>query len=275
MKIVVYIRALFDGVKKGGLEQKNFITAAAKFTELANISFLDYRKQLHEIQKINLTQIADRIIVNNNPEGVSGVSPFFRCLPSTLEELARLDDDDVIIPLDDDDWLSPEIKNVDFNSSGLTCWDSYFVSVQGLGNLPKNVELPEILNAEELAQSKLLAASGYAVSAKVIKKALKLSDSLEMINLLLQRHSRAREMIRTLGGTEKIVDARLSVYLKHAANMTLIHPLDTEEHFQALDFFKKHVLPHKNFNFSGLKLPADLAWCTRLLIELMELNKKL
>ena len=272
-KIVFYIRALFEESKmpKALTRGKNFIKATNKFTELSNISLEDYRIKLRLLQKKILENISARIIINKK---TTNTFSYMICQPETYEQFLCLNDDDIIIPLDDDDWILPDITKINFEKNGLTCWNSFILTWSGIKFMEKNQPLPHILNEQQLAQSKLLTASGYAISANTVKQIIKQQTNIELLNTLLQRHSRARECIRLLNFNETFVDNYLSVYVKHAANMTLIQELDDNEE-NAKKYFAKHVLGYKNHTLLQGSLPEEVRCYTKYIKQLEDINNLL
>lgn len=275
MKIVFYIRAIFEESEMpiATAENKNIIKAAAKFTELSNISIKDYRTKLRNLQKEILQQISPHFIINNRTTNDTNwkTFSFAFCQPETYEKFLRLNDEDIIIPLDDDDWLLPNIVNINFEKNGLTCWNSFCLYRYGITHSKKNNILPDTLNEEQLQHSKILTASGYAISANVVKQTIKEQTNINTLNTLLQRHSRARECIRILKYQETVVEDYLSVYVRHAANVTLIQGLD-DCNENAIDHFNKNIKCFKHTTILQHPIPTELECYRGYIKQLEEIN---
>jgi len=95
------------------------------FKEIYNLDIQQYRREINEIQQLNLSNIGYPVIVNSNSHLPDKAQmPFaYQVIPKhTIEQLMALDDETIIIPLDDDDWISPDIVNYPFDSDSLNIW---------------------------------------------------------------------------------------------------------------------------------------------------------
>lgn len=80
---------------------------AENFYKFTNISIYDYRDSLYQVTK---SLIKDPIVNRST----------FELDDNVKEEIFSLPDDEIIVPLDDDDWINPALQ---INSGNYTIWD--------------------------------------------------------------------------------------------------------------------------------------------------------
>ena len=286
-KIVFYIRALFHESIMSGDEKLNrpdILKLTEAFKKYSNISAEDYRKELHNIQLKSLYKISDRIIYN---KATLPTSKTFRVVQeNTINQLKQLNDDDWIIPIDDDDWFSPDIKNLEFKKECLNYWNTITFTESKPMNVfehRKNKELPYTnLTEEDEKMSKSLLSNCQCIPAYVIKYLIKI-NATDVLRLLLQRHSLVRGLIREepifqLNLKENIFDNVMSVYVKHAANITTFIRLCKfgQEQIYTKELYEQVVAPFKNADYDNIKnFPEYLNWTKPLLGEFKKLNQLL
>lgn len=291
-KIVFYIRALFHESIMPGNEKTNKPSVSKlieAFNQYSNISAQDYRKEVHKIQLQNLSHISNRIIYNNAEENLHKKYNYTFCVlqNQTIKKLQELNDDDWVIPLDDDDWLSPEILNKDFKENMLNGWHTVSFRHTNKKLRPffhiKSEPLPKKLETEEqITHAKGWLSNCQCIPAFVIKRLIEESRMLTLQDLL-QRHSRVRIIIReeplaSWNLTEHFFDEVLSVYVRHAANITLLEKLTAynEETKYTRDLYNQTVKDFKNTDYTNvLDLPDHLNWTLPYLNQLRTLNQLL
>ena len=284
-KIVFYVRALFHESIMSGNENTNkpdILKLAQAFKNYSNISVEDYRKELHNIQLKSISAISKRIIYNKAASSES--KPFINLQINTINQLKELDDDDWIIPIDDDDWFSPSIKDLIFKEGCLNYWNTAsFSHKQRITIFEhfKNKELPfSDLTPEEVQLSKGLLSNCQCIPAYVIKHLININE-INTLQQLLQRHSLVRELIRKeplsqLNIKENLFHDIMSVYVKHAANITLFISLCKfkEEQKYTKEVYDETVLPFKFANYDNIKnFPEHLNWTKPLLEDFKKLNQ--
>ncbi len=286
--IVFYIRALFrESILPGreGIRKPVGILIDA-FKNFAKISCEDYRSKIHDIQIKNLITISDRIIINRAQDSNREYNYTYGILQDdTVEKLKKLNDDDIIIPLDDDDWLDPEIKNLNLDKEKINCWNTISFSVNGVHYHVENEELPydRPLDDIQVIKARGLLSNCQALPAFLVKRLLysnKFEDRL-LAQKLLQRHTQPRLLIREhplneYNIREKIFNNLLAVYVKHAANITLFEAQNIPNNNINYEQYLSIVEPYKKFNYLNIKnFPENYNWCIPYLIELQEINKLL
>jgi hypothetical protein len=286
-KIVFYVRALFhESIMPGNekLNRPDILKLTETFKKYSNISAEDYRKELHNIQLKSLYKISDRIIYNKAKLPTS--KTFREVQENTINQLKQLNDDDWIIPIDDDDWFSPDIRNLEFKKECLNYWNTISFTQSDPINIfkhHKNKELPYTnLTEEDEKLSKSLLSNCQCIPAYVIKYLIKI-NATEVFSLLLQRHSFVRGLIREepasqLNLKENIFDNVMSVYVKHAANITTFMRLFKfgQEEAYTKEVYDEVVAPFKNADYDNiLNLPEYLNWTKPLLQEFKKLNQLL
>ena len=290
-KIVFYIRALFHESilpKNENCNRPDMSNMINSFDNFSNISAIDYRKAVHDIQIKNLSKISNRFIVNNAEISNRKYNYTFSILQSkTVELLSQLNDDDIVVIMDDDDWLSPEISNLTFEENALTCWNTISLGHSSLGkiNIFKhliNQELPNVLiTDEQIRLSKNLLSNCQAISAKIIKQLINL-NSINELQTLLQRHNLIRGIIRqkpicNWNVKEDLLPDILSIYVRHAVNVTLFERMGgySVESF-TFDKYKEVVYPYKYADYENIpNFPDYLNWAYPYLEELRQLNQQL
>ncbi len=133
-------------------------------------------------------------------------------LPAGL--LAQIRQADWVIPIDDDDWLSPTLPNtlVQLSASadaGLAIWDVLPLHVDADHCF---VEPPRLyLNPDQPLSERVVFSCGYALSGKLIAR---LSD--EHLALALLHHGLVSSLLASLGTATVVPDVQ-AVYLRHPA----------------------------------------------------------
>lgn len=291
--IVFYVRALFhESIMPGGeISNKPDVKKLIDiFKSFSKISAEDYRKEIHKIQIKNISNISERIIYNNAEERKDRKYNYTFCVlqDETVEKLKQLNDDDWVIPIDDDDWFSPEIKNLPFEIGSLNCWNTISFCHKKLDQIRvfnhiKNKEIPYRLlqTEEELKTSRGLLSNCQCLPAYIIKELIKLNRH-DILQPLLQRHSTVRKLIREdpldkLNIKEKLFDDVLSIYVRHAANITLFEKVSKfgeEDNFK--DSYEEIIKPYKFASYDNIiNLPENLQWSIPYLNDLKELNQLL
>ena len=273
-KIVFYIRALFHESIMTRIENIDARVAVDAFNKVCAIPAEEYRKGLHNIQLENLQAISPHIIVNHKDRGVR---PYGHIQDKAKEELQKLDDADILIPLDDDDWLSPEIKNFKF-IDGLSGWNGAILRPADWANLHyspehKLIAREDITTEEDKAVfNRGLLSNCQAFSGRLVKHLLASDDA----RFLLQLHTKCRSVTQTYGFKEYITNARLAVYVRHACNITLLARIfQNEELLKKEEVLKKEVLRHKDMYTQDLNLNEEYSWAVKYMHKLAELNKQL
>lgn len=289
--IVFYIRALFhESILPGDpqCDRPNISNMINSFDNFSNISAIDYRKAIHEIQIKNLSKISDRFIINHAQESTRKYNYTFGVLQSnTIKLLGQLDDSDIVIMMDDDDWLSPEVAKINFQNNALNCWNSSSFAYADPTNVQLtfntiNRELPKILETDEhRMHAGQLLSNCQAIPAYVIKNLINI-NKIDTLQILLQRHNLVRALIRTspiidMGIQEKLFSDILAVYVRHAANVTLFQTMGT---FASNTFteeaYNTAIYPYKFADYNALtNLPDFLMWSKPYLSDLQSLNQLL
>jgi hypothetical protein len=284
-KIVFYVRALFHESIMSGNENTNkpdILKLSEAFKNYSNISVEDYRKELHNIQLKSISAISNRIIYNKAASSES--KPFRELQINTINQLKELDDDDWVIPIDDDDWFSPSIKDLIFKEGCLNYWNTVSLIHKERITLFehfKNKEIPfSDLTPEDIRLSKGLLSNCQCIPAYVIKHLINI-NAINTLQQFLQRHSFVRGLIREeplsqLNVKENLFDNIMSVYVKHAANITLFISLCKfkEEQKYTKEVYDETVLPFKFANYDNIKnFPEYLNWTKPLLEDLKKINQ--
>lgn len=268
----------------------NKIKLVETFNNFSRITAQEYRKKIHEIQLKCITKISDRIIYNRaqeNPNRKWNYS-FAVVQKDTFEKLKTIQDDDLVIPLDDDDWLSPEIKNLKFVENSFNGWNTISFNHKIPGDIKichhtKNVPLPLVLETEEeLKLSQKWLSNCQCIPGFVIKRLLK-ENQTDILQNMLQKHHDVRSLIRkepmrNWNLKEHFFDDVLAVYVRHAANITLLDrltPINEEDKFTK-EMYNETVSQYKLANYENIKnLPDNLKWTLPLLQEIKQLNELL
>jgi len=264
-KIVFYIRALFHESILDNIDGIDANVAVAMFNDVCNITAEEYRKNVHKIQLENLQEISPHIIVNHKDRAVK---PFGHIQHKAKEELLKLNDDDILIPLDDDDWISPKIKNFNF-IHGLTGWNTAVLNADNWATLHyplehKQFSTTNITNENDIKIfEKGLLSNCQAFSGKMVKQ---LIDN----RALLQLHTKCRTIALAHGFDEYITNDRLSVYVKHACNITFF-----ARHQSDKKGLKQSIMKYRLMHTHDLNLTGEYAWATKYMHKLAELNKQL
>ena len=286
-KIVFYVRALFhESIMPANekLNRPDILKLTEGFRKYSNISAEDYRKELHNIQLKSLYKISDRVIHNKATLPTS--KTFNTVQENTINQLKQLNDDDWIIPIDDDDWFSPDIGNLEFKKECLNYWNTIGFTESKPINIfeyLKNKELPyNNLTEKEKKMSEKLLSNCQCIPAYVVKYLIKI-NATAVLRDLLQWHSRVRGLIREepisqLNLKENIFDNVMSVYVKHAANITTFMRLCKfgQEQIYTKELYDKVVTPFKNADYDNIRnFPEYLNWTKPLLEEFKKLNQLL
>lgn len=288
-RIVFFIRALFfesimPEIGGKGDQAVDGYPCSEYFNKHFKITIEEYREKIHQIQLSCISKISNRIIYNRLDKDCTNPwhSPYQTIQKSALKELQQLRDDDIIIPLDDDDWLSPEIKFLNFDRDTLTMWNCFSMDVSNerlhyhVGNNP----LPPELDDRHLSSARDLLSNCGAICASVIKRMIYYNK--KKATEMLLRHVLPRIVIREhpynkWGLHEKIYPDYLAVYVRHAGNITLFSQRGKFNPNNS-DFFREQMEMYKNKNqyeFSLDSLPKEMEWSKEYFLQLKKLNEKL
>lgn len=284
-KIVFYIRAIFKESISPKIENYDARIVVKNFNKFSKITVEEYREKIHEIQKSCLNEISKKIIYNSFDGNTNSGWPYtYDVLQnSTIEKLKSLDDDSILIPLDDDDWLSPKITEVKFCKNGLTIWNTISIPDTNSSNIfyhIKNIALPkDVRDEKDIIKLNSLLSNCAAISGNVVKKMIDMKQT-KMLERLLQRHIEPRKVIREpifsdLNLGEVILEDYLAVYVKHACNISFIKILGGDKVNQST--YDKLVEVYKNMDYSKIfsTLSPNYVWCKKYLNSLQELNTRL
>jgi hypothetical protein len=243
-----------------------------KFNSLFNITAEEYRKELHEIQLSNLRKVSTHIITNHVD---TTHKPFSHIQAKAFEELMAIADDDIIIPMDDDDWISPEVLNFNF-IDGLSGWSCGVINTKNFAKLSLQLENvlfkdPDNLTCSELsALDKGLLSNCQAFSGRMIKRLLPCDDGRR----LLQHHTMCRKIARAHNFPEYITNQRLAIYVKHACNITLLDRLNSAAD-RSDKAMEEHIQLYKKMHTQDLQLTEEFSWANEYMLKLAELNNRL
>ena len=288
--IVFYIRALFHESIMPGNEKNNkpnMIKLVDIFNQFSKISVQEYRTKVHEIQIKNLSKISNRIIYNNAEINLKRKFNYTYSIlqKQTIEKFKQLNDEDFVIPLDDDDWLSPEIANLDFKKNALNCWNcisfSHNQKIIGVFEHARNKYIPDVIETEiQLEDSRGLLSNCQCIPAFLIKHLISI-NRIDILQPLLQRHTTPRRLIREspikeINIKENLIDESLAVYVRHAANVTLFDKMSNygKEDDYSLELYNNAITPYKLADYKNIKnLSPCYEWTLEYLEELKELNQ--
>jgi hypothetical protein len=233
MAIVFYIRGLFhvnNLTTHSGVDNKIYYDI---FNKIYNYDILQYRREVNEIQRINLAQIGCRVIVNAHPYAPQPLAqrPSYVVIPSYVhDQLMSLAADDILIPLDDDDWISPAILDYPFDVDALNIWGAGYVMKKAPHYSPISICDPlsvdaDLRDPENIKICRSLLSNCYGVPAKFIKSLITNTHIRERnyrLKEILQLHSLVRSTIRThkIISKENIQPVHLAVYVRHLGNIT-------------------------------------------------------
>ena len=170
------------------------------------LSFQAYRCSLHDIAAASWQAGGARVLRNS----VQMLSD--ELLPADL--IAELRQAEWVIPVDDDDWLSPKLPQalVQLSAAGearLAIWDVLPLHVDADHCF---VEPPRLyLNPEQSLAERVLFSCGYALSGALMAR---LSD--EQLALCLLHHGVVSSLLSSVGAATVVPDVQ-SVYLRHPA----------------------------------------------------------
>jgi hypothetical protein len=283
-KIVFFIRALFKESMMPEVGHGSMAVdarqCAEEFDKLFKISIHDYRKKVHQIQLSCIKNISDRIIYNHVDKKIKSTwkLPYVHIQDSAREELMALRDDDIIIPLDDDDWLSPEISELDFPKNSLILWDAVSIGVDSTRTCYcyRHPQLPAKLDMYSERVARGLLSNCYGFRAKIIKEMLRRNE--EDADMFLLRHTMPRILARKkeykdlFQDGETITKKFFGIYVKHAANITLYNTLKSDkitikDHY--LSAIKEYTY---DFEANIENFPAEFAWSIPYYKKLRQLN---
>lgn len=285
-KIIFYIRTLFKENKVHGCNGMNDGVYYPLFEKIFGMSIFDYRDKVHQIQLQNLRTISTDIIENFYEENLSLKynSPFSMTQKSAIEKLAALDDDCIVIPLDDDDWISPEVAHLEFDHDALNIWRTITLSPfhkngYRYHDYSEEVFDCDLRNDEILKNFKRLLSNCAAIPGRFVKQLAKAND-IKGLSRLLQLHTQPRIYIRETGiiKKEKIYHQYISVYVKHLANVTRMcgwNSLDANaESIKAELSCDSNLIAQFDPSFESY-LPSDYQWAECYQRQLIELNRSL
>jgi hypothetical protein len=261
--IVFYLRGVFVNQiipTIPEVEYRNIENVIKNFDKVSKIPFLEYRNLLHNIQLKNLNHISSNFIVNKP----------FKCWSdlSVIDQLEDLKDDDVLIPLDDDDWLSPAIKEFNFLPYQLNTWNC--VSI-GNDSYSEPFLFYHLEHEEEpqLNYSNLMS-NCYSIPGWYIKSLIK-DNKIYNLKNILQNHTRVRREIHSLSCIfTNLTNLRMGIYVKHLANISSL----LEIHKTSDEIYIHNFLQKMNIKYSEVILPEFLEWAKPLYEGLSLLNKK-
>lgn len=279
--VVFYVRSLsketpFFEFISPDLKDKA-IAVVEIFNSISKISFQDYRNALHSIQLENLKDIGLPVIINTRENSNAEEIPFKRIQPTALKTILSLPKDTILIPTDEDDWISPTIKEIDF-VNGITGWNVSSLSFTNISYRNKKqfpLDLKSISN-KEISELE----AGFDSNCQSMSLDFILHNK-HQLHKLVQRHSCSRFIIREEHNrsnelyTEKFIDNNsLSVSLRHLANLSkyltrikLVNDTALLKNFIKELFDKtKQQLRHP------LILNAELSWAKRYQKQFLDIT---
>lgn len=281
-KVVLYTRAIYreSVTAQNGKSEDGEASMMELFNSVCKINLLDYRTALRNIQIKNFSMIDADTIVNHKDK--TRKPPFAFVQQEALNELSKLDDDDVVISIDDDDWISPAVTKLDF-VNGLTAWNGITLNpftkkINKRGPL-QNKENPllESLTPEQKQDALMGFIAGcQGCTANIIKDIIQ--NDPNNIHRLLQRHKQSRTIIYPLRNklnlTEKFYrDVHLHVYVKHAGNNSAFKGAKQEEDPE--QELRNRIAKLKEGASRITNYTSDYQWAIPLERELNELNLSL
>jgi hypothetical protein len=275
-KIVFYIRALFHESVMKKIENVDAFEFESLFNKLSNMPLKEYRQRVHEIQLLNLSSISQRIIINSLDVKTNRL-PYSHIQPEALQQLLSLDDTDILIPLDDDDWISPDIKNFPF-IFGLSGWNCVSLNPKNWSALFTHTESKPFLKDHKFSEEELiifnkgLLSNCQAFSGAMIKNLVK--HSIEDARHLLQHHTRCREITKKNNFNEYLSNRILAVYVRHACNITSFAGWIKNKKNSEKEVLEELQL-YKNMYKHNINLPAEYVWMMDYIHMLAELNRQL
>lgn len=281
-KVVLYTRAIYreSVTAQNGKSEDGEASMMELFNSVCKINLLDYRTALRNIQIKNFSMIDADTIVNHKDK--TRKPPFAFVQQEALNELSKLDDDDVVISIDDDDWISPAVTKLDF-VNGLTAWNGItlnpFTKKIAKRKDIQTTENPEVEEMTEEKKAEILEgfiAGCQGCTANVIKELLQ--NNSQEIHRLLQRHKQTRMVMyplkQKLNLTEKFYKStHLHVYVKHAGNNSAFKGVkqETDREKELVD----RITRIKQGATKITNYTPDYEWAINLEKELNELNLSL
>jgi hypothetical protein len=277
MKIYFYIRSLYKdsiGVKENKRNQKS----VEFFNSLSPITVQEYRNHIHEIQLKCLYKISSNIIYNTPCFDLNSYTcPYHNVQSSAQQQILELNDDDILIPLDDDDWLSPEISKIEFYKNSLTIWNTVSLNKDKLFYY----KMPHVFqqNEEYTDKKGIVFSNCIAISANIVKNLIKeKKDSYNLpLQNLLQFHTHTRQAIREdvfnqQPITENVIEKYYAVYVKHMCNDSrfLTHFKEDTEH--TLQNYNNLINEAKQLVYTNIPLSEEYEWCKEYLNDVQNLN---
>lgn len=283
-RVILYTRAIYKEsiLNQNSSVDENNISLMDLFNSVCRMNLFDYRTALRDIQIKNFKMIDADNIINNKPIERKSSPSFAFVQKETINKLSKLNDTDVVIPLDDDDWISPSVTNLKF-VNGLTAWNGITLNPFAKkfpNKRPLKIEEdPDVSNCTEERRNELLqgfVAGCQGCTANVIKTIL--HDNESDIHRLLQRHKQTRIVMypykKQLNLKEKIYNNEyLHVYVKHAANNSAFKGV--KQNIDPEQEMKNRIKRIKNGTKKITNYPKEYEWAISLEKELNELNLSL
>jgi len=284
MNIVFYIRALyeenFNSENERSEDSLDGLSPSDMFKKYSRITPVEYRQLIHQVQIKYLNSFTSNIIINKRENNKKSCYNFVQ--QAAIEKLVQFSDDTIVIPIDDDDWISPNILTADLNPEGITVWAAGRITAKNgyvqitQDNIPKSFPLDVSGFDKDSLKEMSAGASCQAISMKILKPLL-LNNKREIFNPLLQRHGTVRTLIRKppiqdLKVTEKIISDKLSIYVRNAYQLTLTRKARNKGEKLMSDSIKYF----KNLHEANIeKIDPEFNWALSPLINFIEINKKI
>lgn len=277
MNIYFYIRSLYKdsiGIKENKRNQKSIDF----FNTLSPISVQEYRSYIHEIQLKCLKKISNNIIYNTPCSRYEDYTcPYHNVQVSAQKQILELNDDDILIPLDDDDWLSPEIGNIQFNKNSLTIWNTVSLTKEKLFyyKMPHTFQK----NEEYTDKKGFIFSNCIAITANIVKELIKQKKDTYNLPLqnLLQFHTHTRQAIRDKvfennTVNETVIEQYYAVYVKHMCNDSrfLVHFKEGSE--LTIQNYNNLINEAKQLIYTNIQLDKSYEWCRDYLNDIQSLN---
>jgi hypothetical protein len=207
-----------------------------KFNKAFALDWFEYRRQIKEIA-VSMWQF-----------------PFIE----SFESIYDLHDDTWLLPIDDDDWHHPSIKELDKIrlEFDYVCWSSFIVNMVG------NHSIHHFQINSASSQEESIASNAYAIRVRFLKKI----GIRRLGRKILSAHTTSRHLVYEAGG--QILDERpniLSVYNWHLGSISVLNKV-MEENGNL-----RSLLPRNN----PVKIERQHKWLEPGYSQIVELTERL
>lgn len=233
---------------------KSLLLYKKDFELVSKLSLITYRKKIWHITERTINPYFE--------------NSFFNALDQQIKDrLLSLKDDDYIVPIDDDDWASP---NLNIKKADFITWDTYKLHISEKAIYSKTYsETPKDFFTGVNYPVENVLSCCYAISGRLLKAA----NTVGLMEKILLRHNTVKQNIVKLNQltgslfSEHHINNKLSVAVRHIGSNT------SSKRKIGPEFYNTMRTRIENFSSAQIDIPER--WMENRVLELQKVYKEM